>query len=141
MRIVLLALVSLLLPACGCPTSALDPHRTAPTVNNECERHIGVPQSVALDELLANGHRYEGRAVSVSGYYLQAFEFSALYPDAGGDPYTRDLNQGIWVDGISPFFDGHQAHVLLTGIYTQKSRGHLGQWPGSLCVARLRRAS
>ncbi|KRG61733.1 hypothetical protein ABB26_18120 [Stenotrophomonas humi] len=109
-------------------------------MNSFCERHIGVPQSVDLGELISNGHRYEGRAVTVSGYYRPVFEHSALYQHAGVDPYTADFSQGIWVDGISPFFDG-EAHVLLTGIYTQKSQGHLAQWPGSLCVAQMRLAS
>lgn len=112
-----------------------------PTVNSFCERHIGVAQPVELSELLNNGHRYEGKAVSVSGYYSHGFEHSALYQDAGIDPYTADFSQGIWVDGISPFFDGREAHVLLTGIYTQKSNGHLAQWPSSLCVAHVRPAS
>jgi len=115
--------------------------QASPAVNSFCERHIGVPQPVSLDELLANGHEYEGRAVSVSGYYSHGFEYSALYSDAGVDIYARDYTKGIWIDGLSPFFAEKEAHVLLTGVYTQKSGGHLAKWPGSLCVVQVRPAS
>ncbi|MNM55346.1 hypothetical protein D3C81_664830 [compost metagenome] len=141
MKPVLISTMLLLLSACSCPSSTGVSQHAMPTVNSFCERHIGVPQSVELSELLNNGHKYEGKAVSVSGYYSLGFEHSALYPDAGVAPYTVDFSQGIWVDGISPFFDGKEVHVLLTGIYTQKSQGHLAQWPGSLCVAQIRPAS
>jgi len=64
-----------------------------PAVNSFCERHIGVPQPVSLSELLANGQQYEGRAVSVAGYYSHGFEYSALYSDAGVDIYARDYTK------------------------------------------------
>lgn len=113
----------------------------ASAVNSFCDRNIGVPEPVELSELLTNGQQYEGRAVSVSGYYSHGFEYSALYSDAGVDIYARDYTKGIWIDGLSPSFAEKEAHVLLTGIYTQKSGGHLAQWPGSLCVAKMRPAS
>lgn len=140
MRFLQLALSSLLLSACTCPPSPAM-KQAASAVNSFCERHIGVPQPVSLSELLANGHEYEGRAVSVSGYYSHGFEYSALYSNAGIDIYARDYTKGIWIDGLSPFFAEKEAHVLLTGVYTQKSGGHLAKWPGSLCVVQMRPAS
>lgn len=140
MRVLPLALTSLLLSACACPPPPEMKH-AAPAVNSFCERRIGVPQPVSLSELLANGHEYEGRAVSVSGYYSHGFEYSALYSDAGVDIYARDYTKGVWIDGLSPFFAEKEAHVLLTGVYTQKSGGHLARWPGSLCVVQMRPAS
>ena len=140
MRLLPLALSSLLLSACACPPPPEMKH-APPAVNSFCERHIGVPQPVSLSELLANGHEYEGRTVSVSGYYSHGFEYSALYSDAGMDIYARDYTKGIWIDGLSPFFAEKEAHVLLTGVYTQKSGGHLARWPGSLCVVQMRPAS
>lgn len=140
MRSLSLAVTLLLLSACACPPPPATKN-AASAVNSFCERHIGVPQPVSLSELLANGHAYEGRAVSVSGYYSHGFEYSALYSDAGVDIYARDYSKGIWIDGLSPFFAEKEAHVLLTGIYTQKSGGHLARWPGSLCVVRMKPAS
>lgn len=141
MRILLLPLASLLLSACDCPPPPTAMKQTEPAITSFCERHIGVPQAVSLSELLTNGHKYEGRAVSVSGYYSHSFEYSALYQDAGTDIYARDFSQGIWVNGLSPFFTEQEAHVLLTGVYTQKNGGHLDRWPGSLCAVQRRPAS
>ena len=140
MRFLPLALTSLLLSACACPPLPAM-KQALPTVNSFCERHIGVPQPVSLGELLTNGHEYEGRAVSVSGYYSHGFEYSALYSDAGVDIYARDYTKGIWIDGLSPLQADPETHVLLTGVYTKKKGGHLDKWPGSLCVVQVRPAS
>jgi hypothetical protein len=111
-----------------------------PTVNSFCERHIGVPQPVSLGELLTNGHEYEGRAVSVSGYYSHGFEYSALYSDAGVDIYARDYTKGIWIEGLSPLQADPETHVLLTGAYTKKKEVIWinGQAVSALCRYDLR---
>ncbi|GEM_PF-2304994 len=140
-RFLLLALPLLLLSACGCPSSPLAMDAATAASDNPCKRYIGVPQTVTLSELLTNGGAYEGRAVSVAGYYSSGFEHSALYADAGVDLYAHDFSQGIWINGVPLSAGVQEAHLLLTGIYTQKSKGHLSQWSGTLCAARVRPAS
>lgn len=140
-RVLLLALPLLLLSACGCPPAPLAMNTATAALENPCKRYIGVPQSVALSELISNGRAYEGRAVSVTGYYSYGFEHSALYADAGVDMYAHDFSKGIWINSVPRSAGLQETHLLLTGVYTQQSRGHLSQWSGSLCVTKMRPAS
>lgn len=104
---------------------------------SNCPQGIGPTQMVRLEELVTNGRSYEGRSVSVTGYYNQGFEHSALYASPGKDPFARTFADGIWINGISPFSDGNGQHIGVTGSSSEASKGHLAKWSGSICVTTV----
>lgn len=98
---------------------------------------VGPIKVVRIEELIANGRAYEGRNVSVTGYYNQGFEHSALYASPGKDQFARTFADGIWIDGISAPSDGNGQHLRVTGSFSEASKGHLSQWPGSICATNV----
>jgi len=114
-----------------------DQDRAIRLSGSDCPQGIGPTQIVRLEELLANGPAYEGRSVSVTGYYNHGFEHSALYASPGRDPFARTFADGIWINGISPFSDGNGQHIGVTGSFSEISKGHLSKWSGSICVTTV----
>ncbi|MBN6112645.1 hypothetical protein [Xanthomonas bonasiae] len=104
---------------------------------SDCPQGVGPTQIVRLEALVANARAYEGRRVSVTGYYNQGFEHSALYASPGRDPFARTSAEGIWINGISPFSGGNGQHIGVTGSFSEATKGHLSQWSGSICVTTV----
>ena len=90
------------------------------------------PKRVTLIELASNPARYEGMFVSVSGYYYSYFERAALFGTPEEEPYAHRASEGIWLLRMDRALAGKR--VQISGIFTTGIKGHLGQWPGSLCV-------
>jgi hypothetical protein len=88
---------------------------------------------VALENVLKNPQDYDGKTIEVSGYLLQAFENSALYPN---EHWQR--TKGIWVTPTVAMAQqrdkANRCFVLLTGVFNSKNHGHLGQFKGTLTV-------
>ena len=96
-----------------------------------CSTPVKDPQEVSLVQLIANPDRFEGRPVTVIGYFHLGFEHSALYLNK--DDYQNDIRpNSLWVDSTRPI-EINDGYVLATGIFTQTLKGHLGAWPGSIC--------
>ncbi len=114
-----------------------DQDRAIRLSGSDCPQGIGPTQVVRLEELVANARAYEGRSVSVTGYYNQGFEHSALYASPGRDQFARTFADGIWINGISPFSDGNGQHIGVTGSFSEVSKGHLSKWSGSICVTTV----
>lgn len=91
------------------------------------------PQDVDIDELVAHPDQFEGRTVRVQGYYYNAFENTTILPTQV-DPYDN-IGNGPWVMGLPVFNQLGGRHVWMVGVFTQHVRGHLGQWPGTICVS------
>jgi hypothetical protein len=97
-----------------------------------CPRPKDAPQHVRLSELTSNPDRYNGIFVSVSGQYYSGFERSALFPPSDTDLHTRTADEGVWLLQMDKSLAGERVQV--SGIFTTRIKGHLRQWPGSICV-------
>lgn len=91
------------------------------------------PRDVGIGELVAHPDQFEGRTVRVQGYYYNAFENSTILPTQV-DPYDN-IGNGPWVMGLPVFNQFSGRHVWMVGVFTQHVRGHLGQWPGTICAS------
>ncbi len=94
------------------------------------------PKLVAISALIADPERFEGFAVTAIGFYYSSFEHSAIYP-TDRDPTTSTWKDGLWIDGVSPFSDLSNEYVVVSGIFSSRRKGHLAQWPGSICAASI----
>ena len=98
-----------------------------------CPIASGTYLRVAIPKLIANPATFDGKAIEVSGYHISSFEHSAIYP-AWQEPFTSRFSEGIWTLISTDRDVSSEYRVTLRGVYTTKIRGHLGQWPGSICV-------
>lgn len=95
-----------------------------------CESEPSNPQRISIAALLANPDAYEGKAVTVIGYYHGSFEHSAIYLTQAD--FQHDvLTNGLWVTNVVPETLNNR-YIMLDGIFTT-SQGHLGQWSGTIC--------
>lgn len=101
----------------------------------KCPRVEGSAQRVAIDDLVKNPGLFEGRLVELQGYYYNYFEHSAVYATPETKPYQHDFKEGVWVTGVP--LDYGNGLVKLVGVFTQKIKGHLGQWPGAVCARSI----
>lgn len=93
-------------------------------------------EPVSIADLLSSPAQYEGKSVVVTGYYYSRFEHSAIYPDPR-DPENSGMDDGLWLYGLSPFLEFDGRYLVVSGIFNSKNKGHLGQWPGSICVSTV----
>lgn len=92
------------------------------------------PEQVTISDLISRPEMFEGKSVMLSGYYYSKFEHSAIYANER-DPYVSSFDDGLWLYGLSPFSKISGQHVVVSGIFAQKKKGHLEQWPGSVCAS------
>ena len=100
-----------------------------------CPEASAYVQSVALPDLVASPETYEGKSIRVAGYYYSYFEHSAIYPTPEHEPYSKSFATGAWVLGGDD--DLTNQYVTMTGTFTKEFKGHLGQWPGTICVTSM----
>jgi hypothetical protein len=99
-----------------------------------CTRTLSNPFMVTIEELLASPTRYEGKPVRIEGFYYSSFEHSAVYPNPDDGPGSH-TQRGLWVlEGLPKRYSGKR--VTVEGIFTSGTRGHLGQWPATICNVR-----
>lgn len=101
----------------------------------DCVQVTGTARQIAIPDLIRNAGRYEGRAVSVTGYFSQYFEHSAVYPTREAEPYSHDSAEGIWIEGVHVPDGTSNRYLTFIGTFSAKNHGHLGQWPGTICVS------
>ena len=93
------------------------------------------PQKISLQDVLKNPSQFDGKLIQVSGFLVQEFENSGLYPDK-----ERPLGRGIWVNTsteMSEQRDRLRNHfVVLTGVFDASRHGHLGWFKGTLTVSK-----
>ena len=104
-----------------------------------CPNASGVYESTTLEQVIANPARFQAKPINVSGFYHVSFENSAIYPAPSA---VMDFKRGLWLLGQSGD-DLIGRRVTVRGVYdpgpndgqSQWPRGgHLGQWPGAICV-------
>ena len=137
MRKILAASMIALLSAChGTAGAGID---TSGFPVGECPRPVGVPQAVSVTSLTQDPARYEGAFIRLSGHYCSRFEHSAVYPDTAQAACGQEFRTGLWLFGMAPGLA--DKHVEITGYFTQTIKGHLSQWPGSICVTSAHEVS
>ena len=95
---------------------------------------------VSLIQLIATPEKFEGHRVQVEGFCRFVFEEHSLYLHREDSELLNTLN-AVWLDTSESHGDLNDSFVRVAGTFTQKGRGHLGMWPGSLVrITRLERA-
>ena len=101
------------------------------------------PLGLSLVQLIANPDRYEGKRVRVKGYCHLEFEEQSLYLHRE-DADLMNTSNAVWLELEASDVDQakpNEQFVLVEGIFTGKSRGHLGAWSGTIRdITRLERA-
>ena len=109
--------------------------------------------NLTVSMLLESKANYEGKQVSVAGYYVNDFEDHALY-ESKSDSKESVIKNSIWIESMSPNVkcydrknrrtDSHQLvnmKVLITGTFNGKldtttgmtfGYGHMNVFPGQL---------
>lgn len=105
------------------------------SAREECPSTQGAAETVELADLAALPTAYEGKFIRVEGYYYDYFEHAALHPEPEAEIYSGNFDEQVWVSNIDAEYS--RQRVQLTGIFTAKSQGHGGQWPGTLCVVSV----
>lgn len=126
-------LVLVLLASCS---SAVDePVAVVEALNSEaCQLPAETPVAITIADAIADPTAFDGRPVTLEGYYCAAFEMNALYetPDCYSKPEL-----GLWLGGMSPFYSSRGRRVVVTGIFDSRLQGHLDKWPAGVCTAKL----
>lgn len=133
-----LCLVLTLWTIAGCSLDGKGPADDGEILTSEaCASPAGTPMKVKVADVLASPELYSGKFLSLEGYYCDGFELSALYDAAGCHIPPRG---GLWLEGISPFYQHNGNKVVVTGIFDRRLRGHLDQWPAGLCTTSFSEA-
>ncbi len=133
MRLLAVAAISTLLVGCDPERVQLDAETSAFLSMYKCPSAPGSYEASTVAELTTHPERFNGKAIKVSGYYTHSFEHSAIY-STPQDPFSATFSEGLWTLMSTDKSPDSGDHVTLRGIYTTSTRGHLGQWPGSICV-------
>jgi hypothetical protein len=94
------------------------------------------PTSVSFEQLAKSPESYHGKLVEVTGFFVDKYENSGLYPSK-----TWKLGEGIWVmpnnELIKKRATLKDQYLKLIGIFNARDHGHLGQFTGALAVKRF----
>ena len=98
-----------------------------------CPIASGTYKPAKIADLIAHPELRDGKGVNISGYFTNSFEHVAIYP-ARQDPFSATFSEGLWMLLSTDHKISNGQRITVRGVYTTKIRGHLGQWPGSICV-------
>jgi len=138
LRLCVVALAALLL---GCNPERVnvdEEYREGLALFN-CPEATGVYEPATLEQVIADPARFQAKPIKVSGFYHVSFENSAIYPAPSA---VMDFKRGLWLLGRSGD-DLIGRRVTVRGVYDPGPNngqgrwplgGHLGQWPGAICV-------
>jgi hypothetical protein len=104
-----------------------------------CAEHVADTKTcrvygVSIVQLLSTPALFEGKRVQVVGFLHLEFEGDAMYLHR--EDYEAAITRnGLWVNfrpGMRNLSKLSDRYVLLEGVFTGTSRGHMGMWSGSL---------
>ena len=137
-----LTLLLCLVSGCADPTNDLRNAKASADrfelIADACPPTTVSAQHISIAELTSNPSRYDGRVVSVSGYYSFYFEHSAVYSTQETKIDKHSFSDGIWIAGVpiaSKHLDGQ--FLKFVGTFSSKKSGHFNQWPGAICVTSI----
>jgi hypothetical protein len=111
--------------------SSDDPRTKVPAVTKTQGDRI-VARVVSLRELIAHPNEYDGKRVSVVGFYHSEFEGNELRSNE-----KSDYAENVWCDTISSFalkgtaFE-QDCWARIDGTFLKGPSGHFGMWPGEI---------
>ncbi len=116
------------------PTDLQDrPNPPAITVS---EGDLTAPRNTTLAELIRDADQFDGKRVSVIGFYHSEFEGYELRAKK-----ESDYKENLWCDTISAFSKNvafsQDCWARVDGTFLKGSSGHFGMWPGE--IARVTR--
>jgi hypothetical protein len=101
---------------------------------SQCAYAAG-PQTVPMQQLLADPQRFEGQRIRTTGFLRLEFEANALY-QTREDFNGAVMQHAVWLDltnaqlrSLSKLNNGH---VIIDGVFSAQYKGHGGKWPGAL---------
>jgi len=108
----------------------------------------GFLTTIPLYDLLSNKALYHKKMIQTEGYYLQAFEISALYHEFQIDVWNDnkkhyDFGNGLWIDFDHkkfkyPSYESVQKRIItVKGIFDTTETGHMGIYVAGLTRAEV----
>jgi hypothetical protein len=105
-------------------------------------------QTLTVMELLQSRRQFEGRRVTVSGYYYSDWEGHALFADRKGAK-ALDVDRSLWIEA-DPNVESPICKAQISGVFFYSRRwrpnttggyGHMGLFPAALinCTVHLQR--
>ena len=97
------------------------------------EGDVTPAQKTTLTQVLHNPEAFNGKRVSLVGYYHGEFEDSNF-----GIKADSDYHQSVWFGSPSSFADKADLHLSnnswlrVEGIFVKGPGGHMGMWPGEI---------
>lgn len=94
-------------------------------------------RAVTLAQVLAHPDDYDGKRVSLTGYFHWEFEGSTFCPDEKAVAEHRD-DDCVWLGQASTFAEPedvqfvNDAWIKVEGVFFKGPGGHFGMWPGAL---------
>jgi len=135
MRLSLLAFAVLILASCD-QASQVETAQRLPgdeiSSLKGCPEGRGRPLQASVSDIVSNPSSFQGALVRVSGHFHDDFEHHALYAGTTPEPDEHRFKNGIWSlwrhEGLM------HGPVEVVGYFTAETKGHLGQFAGSICV-------
>ena len=108
------------------------PDRTNPPAISESEGDLIRPRQTTLHELIRHAQEFDGKRVSVVGFYHWEFEGAELRAQE-----KSDEKQNLWCDSVSSLASSKVAlqsdrWARVDGTFLKGPAGHFGMWPGEL---------
>jgi len=127
----------LLVGAAGCSDRPeVGPHIQSKLLTfSSCHAPSDPPLAVKISSVAADPSRFDGRQLSVRGYFCTGFERSGVFETRDCDTAAQS---GLWITGVPIDFQFDGDRVEMVGRFNGNAHGHLDQWPGSLCVHSIR---
>jgi hypothetical protein len=130
----ILAAALALTSSCGEPSDEKLSAEERVMAETTCPEPLLPRKALPLHQIAADPAAYDGRYVSLTGYYCSGFEESGLYPEPG---CRVEKERGFWLVNVSPFEGYAGQKVSIVGRVDAGSHGHLGLWAAQICVSRF----
>jgi hypothetical protein len=106
--------------------------RPNPPAVSESEGDLIPPRETALQELISHADKFDGKRVSVLGFYHSEFEGNELRFQE-----KSDERENVWCEVISSFASKDVAFkqdswARVDGTFLKGPSGHFGMWPGEI---------
>ncbi|WP_436043230.1 hypothetical protein [Pseudoxanthomonas sp. LjRoot143] len=144
-RCVCIAALAVLLVGCNPERVTVSDEQQEVLALFGCPDAHGTYESATIEQVIADPARFHAKPIKVSGFYHVSFENSAIYPAPSA---VMDFKRGLWLLGRSGD-DLIGRRVTVRGVYDPGQNdgrhrwpigGHLGQWPGAICVHSMEAA-
>ncbi|MDM5181784.1 hypothetical protein PO883_31895 [Massilia sp. DJPM01] len=93
------------------------------------------PVEVSIVQLIAASERFDGKLVSVVGFFQNEMEATAIYLHRE-DAVQGIRKNGVWVELTPPQIQLasrlNNGYVKIEGVFSASDHGHFGLWSGSI---------